>query len=177
MFVNRWLCPVIVMPILGLGAACAEEVPVATVPEEYLRFDADGVVFDMTHRFTQDGRLQALVMADTAIQWNDSTAVAMRGVNLRVYNEDGTERAHVTAVRGTLDTRTEAMVAHGDVVLIIPSEQRRIETQQLRYDPRGGEIVGDSAFVMTLPGSRPMRGRSFRSDLEFRNFRIVGEGG
>jgi LPS export ABC transporter protein LptC len=131
-----------------LAVGCEDEAPVATVPAEYLRFDADGVVFEMTHRFTQEGTLQALVLADTAIQWNDSTSVALRVVDLRVYAEDGSERAHVTSREGSLDTRTERMTARGDVVLVIPAEQRTIESQELHFDPRGDRVWSDSAFVM-----------------------------
>lgn len=158
-----------------LVGGCEDQTSVATVPSEYLQFDADGVVFQMTHRFTQEGVLQAMVMADTAIQWHDSTAVALRVVNLRVFDEDGSERAHVTSRSGTLDTRTEQMTAQGDVVLVIPAENRTIESQELHYDPRGERIWSDSSFVMHHQG-RVLRGRSFTSDLEFRNFVIRGSG-
>jgi len=169
---------VTVLALLSVGilsSACENEAPVATVPAEYLQFDADGVVFQMTHRFTQEGILQAMVIADTAIQWHDSTAVALRVVDLRVFDEDGSERAHVTSLRGTLDTRTERMTAQGDVVLVIPAEDRTIESQELHYDPRGDRIWSDSAFVMRHQG-RVLRGASFTSDLEFRNFVIRGSG-
>jgi LPS export ABC transporter protein LptC len=161
--------------VAGLAVGCDEEVPVATVPEDYLQFDADGVVFQMTHRFTQEGVLQALVVADTAIQWHDSTAVALRVVDLRVYDDDGSERAHVTSRRGSLDTRTERMTAQGDVVLVVPAENRVIESQELHFDPRSERIWSDSAFVMRHQG-RILRGSSFTSDLEFRNFVIRGSG-
>ncbi|TVR53124.1 MAG: LPS export ABC transporter periplasmic protein LptC [Gemmatimonadales bacterium] len=169
---------VAVLALLSVGiisSACENEAPVATVPAEYLQFDADGVVFQMTHRFTQEGVLQAMVIADTAIQWHDSTAVALRVVDLRVFDEDGSERAQVTSRRGTLDTRTERMTAQGNVVMVIPADDRTIESQELHYDPRGERIWSDSAFVMRHQG-RVLRGTSFTSDLEFRNFVIRGSG-
>lgn len=175
---SRWrsgIAGLLLILVAAVAVACEEEPPVATVPSEYLQFDADGVVFQMTHRFTQEGVLQALVLADTAIQWHDSTAVALRVVDLRIYAEDGTERAHVTSQRGTLDTRTERMTARGDVVLVIPGEQRTIESEELHFDPRGERIWSDSAFVMRHQG-RLLRGASFTSDLEFRNFEIRGTG-
>lgn len=156
-------------------AACTDDAPVATIPSDYLAFDADGIVFGMIHRMTQDGRVQGVVHADTAIQWQDSAAVHLRGVELSVREEDGSERAHVTARRGILDTRTNRMAAYGDVVMVIPGEARRIESQELHYDPQGDEIRSDSSFVYTHRG-QVTRGRAFRSDLEFVNFRIVGRG-
>jgi LPS export ABC transporter protein LptC len=164
-----------VCALVGTGAACTTDNEVPTVPEAYLEFDADGVVFGMVHRITQDGRTQGLVHADTAIQWRDSSAVHLRGVDLTVMEEDGTERAHVTARTGVLDTRTNRMTAHGNVVMIIPAEARRIESEELNYDPQGDRIWSDSAFVYTHRG-QITRGRAFRSDIEFVNFEILGRG-
>lgn len=175
-YIKKMTACVLLALTSGLVGGCEDETSVATVPSEYLQFDADGVVFQMTHRFTQEGVLQAMVIADTAIQWHDSTAVALRVVNLRVFDEDGSERAHVTSRSGTLDTRTERMTAHGDVILVIPAEERTIESQELHYDPRGERIWSDSSFVMHHQG-RVLRGTSFTSDLEFRNFVIRGSGG
>jgi LPS export ABC transporter protein LptC len=167
------------LALAGVGGAavgCDAESEVATVPTSYLEFDADGIVFGMVHRITQDGVLQGLVHADTAIQWQDSSAVHLRVVDLPVREDDGSERAHVTADRGILDTRTNRMAAYGNVVLLVPGEQRRIESEELHYDPQGDRIWSDSSFVYTV-GNQVTRGRAFRSDLEFRNFQIVGRGG
>lgn len=160
-----------------LLAGCGDEAPVATVPQQYLEFDADGVAFGMVHRFTQEGVLQARVEADTTIQWNDSTAVQLRRLDMNVYHEDGTERAHVVADRGWLDTRSNRMAAFGNVVLEVPGEGRRIESQELHYDPRAEEMWSDSSFVMYREGEPPFRGASFVTDLEFRNFQARGTGG
>jgi LPS export ABC transporter protein LptC len=161
--------------VLGV-AACSDDAEVATVPDSYLEFDGDGIVFGMELWLTQDGVDQGRVFADTAFRWQDSAAVHLRGVDLTVMEEDGTERALVTARTGVLDTRTNRMTAHGNVVMVVPGEGRRIESEELQYDPQGDQIWSDSAFVYTV-GSRVTRGRAFRSDLEFRNFRIVGRGG
>jgi LPS export ABC transporter protein LptC len=184
MYTNRLRAPHRVRPcgvsgllvlLLALAGGCGSQDSVTTIPADYLAFEADGIVFGMVHRITQDGRIQGLVHADTAIQWQDSAAVHLRGVDLTVMEEDGSERAHVTSRSGILDTRTNRMTAYGDVVMIIPASARRIESQELHYDPQGDQIWSDSAFVFT-EGSRVTRGQAFRSDLEFRNFRIVGRG-
>ncbi len=167
--------------VLALGtvagaAACSSESQVATVPDSYLAFEADGIVFQMTHRITQDGRLQGFVEADTAIQWQDSSAIHLRVLELTVLEETGEVRAIVTAQRGVLDTRSNRMTAYGNVVMIVPGQNRRLESEELHYDPQGDRIRSDSAFVFT-EGTRVTRGRAFRSDLDFRNFEIIGRGG
>jgi LPS export ABC transporter protein LptC len=166
----------LVLGMAGGAVACSSESQVATVPDAYLTFDADGIVFQMTHRITQDGRLQGLVQADTAIQWQDSSAIHLRVLELTVLEESGEVRAIVTARRGVLDTRSNRMTAYGNVVMIVPGQNRRLESEELHYDPQGDRIRSDSAFVFT-EGTRVTRGRAFRSDLDFRNFEIIGRGG
>jgi len=59
------------------------------------------------------------------------------------------------------------------VVLIIPFQDRRLETQELQYDPDADELRSDSAVVIT-EGGRSYEGSSFTSDLEFRSFEVQG---
>jgi len=174
---NRRTWLIGMMLLVGWMGGCEPAADVATVPQDYLAFDADGIVFGMEQWITEDGVLQGYVRADTAIQWQDSAAVHLRGqVDLKVLESDGSERAHVTADRGVMDTRTNRMVARGNVVLVIPGDTRRLETQELHYDPQGDRIWSDSSFVHRHRG-QVTRGRAFTSDLEFRNFTILGRGG
>jgi LPS export ABC transporter protein LptC len=171
------LIPLVLLSALALVGCDEEQAITTTVPPEYLAFDADGIAFDMVHRFTQDGVLQAKVIADTTIQWNDSTAVALRNFEMDVFHEDGTERAHVVAERGWLNMRTNRMSAYGNVVLTVPgTDGRRIESNELQYDPRADRMWSDSAFVMYQPNRAPFRGARFTTDLEFRNFQSWGTG-
>ncbi|MEC7386344.1 MAG: hypothetical protein VYD22_01445, partial [Gemmatimonadota bacterium] len=61
----------------------------------------------------------------------------------------------------------------GDVLLIVHSDQRRIETQELNYDPESERIWSDSATVQTMVDGSITRGSAFESDMEFRNVRIA----
>ena len=65
------------------------------------------------------------------------------------------------------------MTAWGDVLLIVHSDQRRIETQELNYDPESERIWRDSATVQTMVDGSITRGSAFESDMEFRNVRIA----
>ncbi len=164
--------------VLGglLLAACGEQTPPPTLSDAGLFLDADGIVMGGDHHFTKEGVRTAFLVFDTAYQWRDSTNISLRGVNLTVYEEGlGTERARVTSRSGTMDSRGERLTARGDVVLIVPADNRRITTQELHYDPQAGRIWSDSAFVMEH-GGRTTRGRAFRTDTDFVTFTIVGTG-
>jgi LPS export ABC transporter protein LptC len=159
--------------VSGIGCSPDESVPV--IPSDLARLGADQVVLQMEHVVTVDGVRQARILADTAYRWRDSTSVALRGVDMTIYTETGQPRATVTSRTGRLDDRTEEMTAWGNVVLTIPGEARRIDSEELHYNPQVGRISSDSTFTMSAEG-RVIRGVCFRSDVEFRNFRTQGEG-
>ncbi len=153
--------------------ACEEERDVATVSPELAAMDADFIVVGGEQFVSQDGTVEAHLVYDTAFQWNDSASAALRRLELVVFHEDGTERARVTSDRGRLDQSTDRMIAQGNVVVVIPGEGRTIRTEELHYDPQGGQIWSDSSFVMDVPGQR-LTGASFTSDIDFRNFEARG---
>lgn len=160
------------LPLLLL-AGCTEEGDVAMVSPEWEAMDADFIVLGGEQYLSQDGRTEAHLVYDTAFQWNDSTMASMRRVELVVFNEEGGERARVTADRGRFDQSSDRMIAQGNVVMVVPSDGRTLRTEELHYDPQAGQIWSDSAFVMELP-TQTLRGQSFTSDLEFRNFQARG---
>ena len=63
------------------------------------------------------------------------------------------------------------MVARGDVVLTIPEGNRRVETQEINYDPNGDRIWSDSLTVMREQGT-VSEGMGFSSDLDFRRLQV-----
>ena len=158
--------------------SCEEGAPVATLTtdlEAYL--NADGVTIGGEHVFLNaEGVRASRIEFDTMYQWRDSTHHTLRGIDLRVLNEDGSQRTHVTALRGRMDPRGEGLLAQGDVVLVMAAEDRRLETGELHYDPDNDRIWSDSSFVMTFQG-RVIRGSAFTSDTEFRSFQATGPGG
>ncbi|MEX2530324.1 MAG: LPS export ABC transporter periplasmic protein LptC [Gemmatimonadota bacterium] len=154
--------------------ACEEEADIATISSEVVALDADFIVFGGEQYITQGGKTEAHVQYDTAFQWMDSTAVALRQLRLTVFHEDGSERAHVTSRSGTLDQLTNQMVARGNVVMVVPGDGITLRTEELHYDPQAGQIWSDTVWTMQRP-DRMLSGTSFTSDLEFRNFQARGQ--
>jgi len=162
---------------LGMVVACEDGAPVATIVEDSRFLEADGITIGGEHIFLNaEGIRESVLVFDTMYHWRDSVDYHLVGVDLTVNNEDGTERVHVTSREGRMDSRGERFLARGEVVLIVPSEGRRLESEELHYDPNAERIWSDSAFVMTMTGRNPVRGRSFTSDLSFGNFQVVGTG-
>ena len=161
----------LVAPVLAAGiflTACTDSAPRMVVDPELEAIEADYIIFGLTDYLTRFGIREAIVEADTALVFSDSTVVLLRGnVKLTAYNEElGTEKAIVTSDRGRLDMTSNELHAEGNAVLLIRADGRRIESYELRYTPDGDQIRSDSATVM-YDGDDVVEGTSFTSDLSF----------
>ena len=167
MATNRTL----VAPMLAAGiflAACTDSAPRMVVDPELEAIEADYIIFGLTDYLTRFGIREAIVEADTALVFSDSTVVLLRGnVKLTAYNEElGTEKAGVTSARGRLESSTNELLAEGNAILLIQADGRRIESYELRYVPDDTRTRSDSAAVM-YAGDAIIEGTSFTSDLNF----------
>ena len=168
--------PLVLAVVALVAGACSEEPQTPVAAAELQELAADIALFGMRQAITVEGVREALLYADTAYTYRDSTQVDVRALRLTLYNENGTERAFVTARQGTIDTNTQRMDAWGNVVLTIPAQARRIESEQLQYDPNRDRIWSDTFTVMIHQGQRST-GEAFESDLGFTSVKVYGARG
>lgn len=161
---------------LGAAGACSDQPQTPVAAADLLELEADMAVFGMQQAITVEGVRKALLAADTAYTYRDSTAIDVRALRLTLYTDTGVERAFVTAQRGTIEPNSQRMEARGNVVLTIPDQARRIESEQLHYDPNRDRIWSDTFTVMIHQGQRST-GEAFESDLEFTSVKIFGARG
>tara|TARA_Y100000588_G_scaffold223234_1_gene237208 strand:- start:5658 stop:6218 length:561 start_codon:yes stop_codon:yes gene_type:complete len=152
---------------------CGNPDSVSLASSDLQEIDADNVIFGMVSFITANGIREGHVEADTAYLFVDSAKAELHQMRILFFNEDGSQRATVTGTSGEWDQTTDRMTAWGDVLLIVHSDQRRIETQELNYDPEAERIWSDSATVQTMVDGSITRGSAFESDMEFRNVRIA----
>lgn len=153
------------------ATACNEPVEAPIIASDLVAMEADNVMYGLSHNMTHDGVRDALVEADTAYSWQDSTVIDLRNLRLVAFDEAGGERAVVTALRGRLDPQTRRMFARGTVVLTIYDGGRIVESEELNYDPDSNRIWSDVATVMR-EGTSILEGDGFDSDAEFTNVRV-----
>jgi LPS export ABC transporter protein LptC len=161
-----------VCAVLALAGACDDPTNTAVAASDLMEIDADNVIYGMTSFLSASGVREGRVEADTAFVYADSARIYLRQMELTFYETDGRARATVTAIRGELDTNTDAMVARGDVVLNVHADGRVIKTSELMYDPQRNRIWSDSATTQILADGRVSEGTAFESDMEFANIRI-----
>lgn len=161
---------------IALLAACGggDQGPVAS--GEFASLTADKVVVGMRHYITTNGIRQALLMSDSAFFYDDGSPIEFRQVELTIYDEAGGVAAILTSETATLDPRTEAMAARGDVVVVAPEDDQRIETDELHYDPGSDRLWSNRPTTLIREG-RETRGEGFTSDGKGRNVRVIAPSG
>jgi len=162
-----------VLVLCTLFVACSDETAHPIASAQLLEMGADYMTIGMDYEMTQAGVRYAHLRADTAFYYADSTQWALRAVEMTVFTTTGAEQATLTSLRGVLDEETEAMIARGDVVMLLPDRDGRLESAELHYDPVRKRFWSDSATVW-IEGSQTSRGTGFESDLEFTNVTVRG---
>jgi len=158
-----------------LTVACGEEETTPIASPLLLETGADMVIQGLEHIITLKGVKESELYADTAFFYRDSSIYHLRNPRLILFTKgSGVQRAQVNALRGRFQPNTQELLAMGDVVLVITEGNKRVESQELNYEPNGDRIWSDSMTTMVEPG-RVSEGLGFESDLNFRRT-VVGPG-
>lgn len=161
--------------VLLLGSiaitACSskKEPPVAT--HSPLADSADQVMFNASFMLTDKGLSRAQMQGDTLYFFEDNTRIESDNPVITFFTATGAKDAVLTARHGTSNTRTNNMIARGNVV-VVSEDGRRLTTEELIYNQFKNEISSDSAFVLTEPDRR-LSGIGFRSDPNMTNIQIL----
>ncbi|MBX6364316.1 MAG: LPS export ABC transporter periplasmic protein LptC [Gemmatimonadetes bacterium] len=133
---------------------------------------ADHVMLDVRQYLTDDGIRRGVLNADTAYVFVDSGKVKLRKVTLQIFGTTGMEVANLVSRTGELNQRNNVMVARGNVVLVTREGGRRIETEELHYDPNQHRIWSTVATTMQENGSR-ITGDGFTADDQMQNIQVT----
>lgn len=162
--------------LLALAAACGGSGSDPMVAE-FQELPADQIMEGVEFSSTSAGVRSAKLVSDTAYLFDDSTVMHLRGVDLEMYGANGEQSAHLTSQTGVFDQNTQKMIATGTVVLVILQDGRKIETEELHYDPETRRVWSDVATKMTEPDGNVATVESFTSDDQFTNVQTRGARG
>lgn len=131
---------------------------------------ADMVMVGMKQNVTDNGLKRATLTGDSAYIFEDSSVVKVKGVDLVIFDALGKQNAHLTSKLGDFNSETQSMIARGTVVLIT-NTGRRIETEELHYDPNTKRIWSNLHTVLIENGKRST-GDGFTADDQFTNVTV-----
>jgi LPS export ABC transporter protein LptC len=151
--------------------ACEETQAPPVAQQSILPDSAEQMLFGVHFFLTDGGIRRAELFADTAYMYDQNTRTEMRTVKTHFFDAAGKESATLTSREGSYSFRLNTMEGRGTVVVVTP-EGRRLETEQLRYDPARDEVSSDTAFTLTEP-DRVTTGIGFTSDPEMNNIHVL----
>ncbi|MGH7467020.1 MAG: LPS export ABC transporter periplasmic protein LptC [Longimicrobiales bacterium] len=155
--------------LVGLTAACGQQT--GPTGEDFQEVPADLIMIDMTSFMTSNGVRKARLQGDTAHVYDDSAKVAVKGVRLAFFDEQGNQSGSLTSSTGDFNTVTQAMIARGKVVLVTALGNRRIETEELHYDPQTHRLWSTMKTLM-VEGENRSTGDGFEADDKFENVKV-----
>ncbi len=150
--------------LAGASGACSRGPQAGTGEATASVLDsADQVAFGFRTLVTDGGLLRAEVFADTALFLDQNTRVSLRTVHGDFFGATGAKEATMTARVGNLNSRAGVLEAWGNVV-ITSVDGRVLKSPMIRYIQSQNQVTSDSAFVLTEPGSKEVRGIGFKAD-------------
>jgi LPS export ABC transporter protein LptC len=164
-----------IVAILAVCVGACTQQPTPT-GEDFRDVPASLVMIGMRSFVTNNGIRTAQLVGDTGFVYEDSSKIHVKKVNLKFFNEQGVESGSLTSRTGDFNTNTQAMIARGTVVLVTTTGNRRIETEELHYDPQSHRLWSEKPTVLIEPGSR-VTGTGFTADDKFQNVRITNPRG
>ncbi|HEY9384692.1 MAG TPA: LPS export ABC transporter periplasmic protein LptC [Gemmatimonadales bacterium] len=155
--------------LLLLVAACADA---GVRPQGSLQSadSADQIMVGMSTQLTEKGVLRSFLEADTAYVYQNQQITDLRHFKVRMLDAHGNLQSTLTADHGLYTTYSGKLDARGHV-MVESTDGRRLWTEHLIYDKTANQIRSDTAFTYDSPTAKGS-GKSFLSDIEFRNLTI-----
>jgi LPS export ABC transporter protein LptC len=132
---------------------------------------ADQLIFGLRTIMQDRGVNRGLLLADSALVYEEGTRLELRRVNVTFFTGTGVKDGVLTSREGTYNARLSRLDARGDVV-VLREDGKRLTSPQLVYDQARNQIFTDSSFVLTEP-KRQISGIGFESDPRLTNFRCL----
>lgn len=165
-----------VLLLLAVGTMSAAACPRASkAPPAVKKFaipdSAETMTFGLRSVLTDQGVSKGILLADTALGYEDNTRLELRRVNVTFYTSQGLRDGVMTARAGTFNQRLSRIEARGDVI-VIREDGKRLTTPLLVYDQQRNQFFTDSSFVLTEP-TKQFSGIGFESDPRLNNFKCL----
>lgn len=149
-----------------MTVGCGSESEPPLVAEEILQLneEAKQVLFGLEHYVTDAGIRKAFIVADTAFNLEERSIIELRGMQVTFFDREGNVTSILTANEGTYQYDSGNMTARENVVVVNPSEGRRLETSVLNYNRSQNRIWSEERTRMFEPDGTIVEGTAFESD-------------
>ena len=170
--------PLIILPLMVALFSCANDMETIN---KFIDTDIEPDIIgeNVTMLYTDSARLQMKFITPLVKQFN-STKEQRRefpeGLHVWFYEKTGELKAEITANWAKHDIETDLWEASSNVVLT-NIEGQKLETEQLFWDPKKGEVYSNKYTKLTKDGSYDGSGESFWAKQDFSVYRFFNKSG
>ena len=154
--------------------SCANDMEVVNKiidPEE----EPDVIRYNVEMLYSDSARLQ-MKMTAPLMKIYESAKEAReecpKGLHVRFYEKTGEFKAELTANWAKHDVTKDLYEAQGNVI-VTNAEGRKLETEQLFYNPKKGIVYSEKYTKITEPNGNMATGKSFSSNQDFSNPKLI----
>jgi LPS export ABC transporter protein LptC len=159
--------------VLCVIAACSKAGPDRIEQVAQAADSADQLMIGMSTNLTAEGVRTGHLEADSAFVYEASGHTDLKKIKVTFYTPSGVQTSVLTAETGWYQTRTGAMEARGNVVIVRTSDGARLTTSIIKYDQSKNQVTTDQPYT-TDQGDKHFTGTGFVSDPTFSN--VVSQG-
>lgn len=126
--------------------------------------------WNSTIRFTDEGKLKAVVFADYLEKYDQKQLILLKKIKIDFYGKEGNLETTLTADEGKVDELSNNMFAIGNVVAVNDSGVV-LKTTELNWRENDRKILTDK-FVTITSKEENIQGYGFESDQSIRNYQV-----
>lgn len=157
------------LALAWLGVGCAPE------PAEQRSVSSEPppqqIVRGMRLRQSEAGQVRWELAADSALSYGEKERTRLWVVRIEFHDaETESLRSTLTSREGEIDPRTEELLARGNVV-VTTGAGRRLETEELRWDPKRSKVTSDLPVRLTK-GRSVITGTGIEADPDLGEYVI-----
>lgn len=171
---NSFRIFLILLPLLAMFLSCANDMEVV---RKFIDTDIepDIVADNVELLYSDSARLKMRLTAPLFKQFtsaDDQRREFPQGIHVWLYENTGEINAEITANWAKQDLNTELWEARSNVV-VTNAEGQKLETEQLFWDTKKGEIYSLKFTKITNPDGTVATGDTFTSNQDFSRYKLT----
>jgi LPS export ABC transporter protein LptC len=171
---NLFRIPLMILPFILAFVSCTNDMEVV---KKFIDTESepDLVSKNMVMLYTDSARLQTKMSAPVVKQYTsakEQREECPEGIHVWFYEKTGELKAELTANWAKHDVAADIYEARGNVV-ITHSDGRKLETEQLFWEPKKGIVYSEKYTKITSPDGTVGTGDSFTTPQDFTKPKLI----
>lgn len=157
--------------LLFISSACQEKIKPSVLSDLQTTELPSHESWNTTITFSDSGRIKAILKVGHLAKYEQQRRTILdAGLRVDFFDANGHHTSVLTAVRGTVDDRTNDLEALGNVVVVSDSGTT-LQTERLLWRDSSRRVQSDQ-FVKILSSKEVIQGHGLDSDQSLDNYKI-----